>query len=506
MAKNKHYGSGLLFFVIAVLVALRILLFFYHFDYPVIDQSAYRQAHNMMIIRQYIREGTNLLLPKLDYIETGGYVHGGLGYAMLEFPLYQGIVAFLCRPFNDYPDIFARLVSILSTIVSGLFLFLISRKFFSDRISMLASSIFMFTPLVIFYSRAIMMEPLIMMFNLVALYLYIRWIDKGGLLLWSLAVIFGCLAFLHKPVYALVIFITILFYQHQKKGIKGLFDLDFILAMSTTAIITCMWFAHGSVINSLFPSHFMITFKSLRTWYFGSVSQRLSILYYLRIVARSAIFIFGIFGIILFIVSFRKWTATPRIFRIWLLSSIAYIFAFITLNAEHDYYQYPLIPIASIFQAIGIEEIIEHVKERKNRRNLLLAGIVLFLFSVNIMLSMDRFKPKEYSFYDVSKISSQFIPKRSMVLFIADIMHPDYFYISDTKGYFMNLPDVDISGLKTLIYSREIQYLVVAGKTADQLKNNLKEFKLLYDQPITRKFRVGRVWLDGTLLIYKIKN
>src|SRR5690606_32163881 len=125
------------------------------------------------------------------------------GWRMVEFPLFNIIHYTLVTTFpvvdpetvdqfshffdlnfnlSFQPPLFTfesygRLTSILSSLASIVFLYLITKRVANTQIAIITAFFFAFIPYNIFYSRVILPEPMMVTTALAAVYFFYRWLE-----------------------------------------------------------------------------------------------------------------------------------------------------------------------------------------------------------------------------------------------------------------------------------------------------------------------------------------
>src|SRR5947207_15186264 len=117
-----------LFFSLLILVLVGgFIVRLYRFDNPIADWHSWRQADTSSVSRNFVANGFDLLHPRMDNISN---VQSGLdnpqGYFFVEFPLYNAAQAGLFKLVGILTlEEWGRLISIISSTLSALFLYLI---------------------------------------------------------------------------------------------------------------------------------------------------------------------------------------------------------------------------------------------------------------------------------------------------------------------------------------------------------------------------------------------
>ena len=141
---------------------------------PLIDKQAWRQTDTAAIARNFYEEGYDLLYPRVDWRgNTPGFVE-------MNFPLYPFIVAAAYGVYGGVHEWLGRLISTLCSLAGGGLLFVFARRIFdSERVALWASFFFLFTPLSVYFGRAFMPEPLMLLLSVAALLLFDCWAENG---------------------------------------------------------------------------------------------------------------------------------------------------------------------------------------------------------------------------------------------------------------------------------------------------------------------------------------
>src|SRR5260221_63904 len=252
---TKRLGKSYLLILILILI-VGFLVRFYRFDNPIADWHSWRQADTSAVSRNFIKYGFDLLHPRMNNISN---VQSGLdnpqGYFFAEFPIYDAAQAGLFLLFHGLTlEEWGRLVTMLTSVFAGLFLFLIVSRNSSKTTGLLAAFFYMFIPYDIYYGRVILPDPSMTMAILGGIYFFDRWIDpkskiqdlrfksQSNIVYYSLAVVFSALAFLLKPV-ALFFTLPMLYLAWRKFGFKFLLRIDLwaFLVISVAPLAWWRW-------------------------------------------------------------------------------------------------------------------------------------------------------------------------------------------------------------------------------------------------------------------------
>ncbi len=438
--------------LLILILALGVILRVQHITDPLAEHHSWRQTQTAMIARNLHREGMNLWSPRVDFIfnETDLLV--------LEFPLYNAIVALLYRIFGLH-EIVGRLVSISFATGAAYFLYRFTRRFYGASIALFTILFFTLSPLSIFYGRAFMPEPLMLFTGIGALLYFHMWIEDGGRKNFTLALLFSIVTFLTKFSMAHLL-LPMVYLCWAKHGWEFVTRRSLYLFLALFLIPSAIWLLHASGSPNLNMS-----------WLFSTPDLIRSSEFYTRMLKRLrtdvlthvgfGLFLFGLF------LGMRK--KSEYLFDVWLASSLLFILVMGTGNYVHDYYQFPIIPIASIYigKAMGYLIKPQVLVEAGFRRHIgVVAAIGLLLAAGSESLRIVRpwygqEIPGLYPFVDLVKRT---IPAGEKVLISSASRDfapwdPRIMYAVDHKGW--NVPPVQLFGEIQRLRPRNVGYLVV---------------------------------------------
>src|SRR5258706_8262101 len=120
LLKQKIYFWHWLILIMAATFVLRL----YKVTSPLADWNSFRQGDTASVTREYVKHGVDFLHPKyhdLSNIQSGENNEGRdnvEGWRMVEFPLVNGLLAYLLRVF---PSLDLVIVSRLASVTASLF-------------------------------------------------------------------------------------------------------------------------------------------------------------------------------------------------------------------------------------------------------------------------------------------------------------------------------------------------------------------------------------------------
>ena len=206
---KTEYGADVIFsfvsrhknLIYSILVILILVASFFtrsgYLDEPLLNAHYFRQTQTATVAKNYYLDGIDLFHPKLDIFGVGEKQ-----ILVLEFPLYQAIVAIFSHVFG-YSDRIGRLVSIFFGLTGGYVLLLLVNKITKRKIFGLISLVFfMFSPLNIFFQQSFMIESTVIALQIFSLFTWWKFSEKGRNSWLLMSIVVTAAAFLQKSVYA----------------------------------------------------------------------------------------------------------------------------------------------------------------------------------------------------------------------------------------------------------------------------------------------------------------
>lgn len=335
--------------VILLFLSLAFLLRLYKFDNPIADWHSWRQADTSSVSRTFVEEDFNIFIPRyhdLSNVPSGRYDNPE-GYRFVEFPIYNALQAGLFNVFQTFTlEQWGRLVSILSSLIAAVFLYLVFAERKQRFLGLAASFFFLFIPFNIYYSRVILPDMMMAMAVLIATYLFQKWLNKSSTIFYLLSAVFLALAMLLKP-YALFFIIPLIYLANEKFG-KEFYKKPQLWVYSIIALVP---FVFWRVWMLNFPAGIPQS-----AWLLNGNDIRFRPSFFRWIfVERLTKLISGSLGVILLIAGVfslsnhkEKWFIAS-----FAASALLYVTVFATGNVQHDYYQILIMPAVSILLASG---------------------------------------------------------------------------------------------------------------------------------------------------------
>lgn len=395
--------------LLILLLILGFLVRFYKIDSPIADWHSWRQSDTAAVTRNFIKEGFNPFYPKGDDMSgIAEHPYPNVGHLrFVEFPVYN-IAVYPFYLLFGVNEISSRLVSVLFSLGSIIFLYFITRKYLGEVSGFLSAFIFAILPYNIFFSRTTLPEPTLVFFSLGMMYFVDRFIGEGKFFWWGF--IFTATAFLVKP--SAVFFALPLVYSVFKK--EGRFwplpskYLKFAAVALLPFLLWRLWILQTP--EGIPASNWLLNGDGIRfrpAFWWWIVSERIGHE------------ILGVTGAILF---FLGLLIRPKngnyFFHIWALSFFLYFIIFATGNVRHDYYQVIFVPIASIFVALGLINLIKGISGFIPRFWTLPLALLFLILMVYFSWTQikELYKINNPPIIEAGKKADQILPKEAVVV------------------------------------------------------------------------------------------
>lgn len=325
-----------------IILLLALVLRLYHITFPVGGWHSWRQADTAAIAKNFYENGYNIFYPQIDW---GG---NSIGYVESEFQLYPFLVS-VFYTITGVNDIWGRLFSILFSLATIYGLYLLVRKYISDKVALWSAFIYAILPFNIYFARAFMPESAMLMCTVWGIYWFSRWLDSSGTKYFVLSCLSITTAILLK-IPALYLGLPLLFLAHLKYG-KSLVKIKWLWLFALLVLLpVSIWYYHAHQI-------FIQTGLSFGIWGFGTdkwgnFNLILTPGFYndifLKSIAERHLTYTGFILLIIGLFIKRK-GKEEKLFDYWLLAVLIYFLIVARGNQVHDYYQLPFVLPAVVF-------------------------------------------------------------------------------------------------------------------------------------------------------------
>ena len=453
--------------ILIVLLVLGFSVRLYRFNNPIADWHSWKQTDVSAVSRNFVATGFDVLHPRIDDISN---VLSGKdnpnGYSFLSFPIYNVFQAGLFKTIGVLTlEEWGRMVTIVGSLFSALFLFLLVRKRFGRTAGLLTAFFFLFIPYSIYYSRVVLDDPLMVTFILGATYFFDKWLEKDKLSILNFhflaTLILTASAFLVKP-YGLVFTLPMIYLAYEKFGFGALKKWQLWIFLIVSVIPLILWrvwmlpFPEGIPANAWLFNGGNIRFKgAFFYWIFADRIGRLISGYW-----GIALIILGILG---------NYTKKNFLFLLsFVVSSLIYVTVIAKGNVQHDYYQILIIPSLTILMGVGAASLLGKADGyRKFVNYIVLLVVVLFTIFFGWYYVRDYFNINNPSIIIAGAAVDKLTPKNAKV--IANYEGDSTFlYQTKRKGwvsYERSLPELVKMGADYLVLANPTESDLNFGKT-----------------------------------------
>jgi len=337
-AKSRLQKRHLIFFILALAFVLRM----YNVWSPLIGIHQWRQCETAAMSRNYYEHGYRFAYPEITSSGTGPT------YAETEFPIYSFAVALLYKLFGVHESL-GRLVSVLCSLVTIYFLYLLVRRLADIHVALWACLFYAILPLNVFYGRTFQPESALLMSSALGIYFFARWVTSERVGHFALSCLFISLACLLK-IPTLYLGLPLLYLACLKFGKWTLGKWSLWLFVVVVLGALGLWYYHAHQLGAS-------SGLSFGTWQYGTdkwgnwglvVKYR----FWKRLIrdwiASRHLTWFG-FPFLFIGLWVKRRTREERLFDYWLAAAVVYFIIVAKGNYAHEYYQLPFILPAVVF-------------------------------------------------------------------------------------------------------------------------------------------------------------
>jgi len=381
----------------------------YKIDIPLADHHSWRQADTAAVARNFIKTSFDFFKPQIDnFIPLHLDVPNKERLFLVEPPIYNSLVAGVYSILGV--DIkWARMVSILFSLGSAFLLYLISKRFFGEKVGLLSAFFFSVLPYNIFYSRAVLPEPMIIFLTLSMFYFCLKWLETNSAVSYLLFAISSALSFTQKS-FPLFFFLPLFCLIFQKYNFSFLKQKKLYLWFLLSVLPFLLWRWWIGHYPQGIPGNL---------WLFNQNNIRFKGAFFYWIFAeRVGKLILGYWGLPLLVLGMvLKSKKEGLFFHAWFLSLLIFTCVFAAGNVTHDYYQIPLVPIFCIFMARGADLLLFDIPEKFSK----LLSRSLFVVCCLLLVAFSWYEVR--GFYNIQsgvdlagEAVDKLFPKEALVL------------------------------------------------------------------------------------------
>jgi len=400
-------------FLVGLILILGFAVRLYRFDSPIADWHSWRQADTSAVSRNFVKSGFDLLHPRFDDLSNvASGIDNPQGYRFVEFPIYNLFQAGLFTVFDGLTiEEWGRVVSILASLLSILFIYLIVKKHADNLSGLISAFFFAFLPYSIYYGRTILADQTMVAAILGGIYFFDLFLNgkSKSRLFFILSLIFTLAAFLLKP-YALFFTLPIIYLSFDKFRLSIFKKWYLWLYLILSIVPLFLWRAWMAQYPQGIP---------VSAWLFNEGNIRFTGSFFYWIFAdRIGRLILGFWGLFIFGLGFLK--ILPRkkflFFLSFLISSLFYLFVMARGNVQHDYYQILIIPTIAIYLGLGGSFLLTFKNTSKIMTRVLFVVFVLFSLAFSWFYVRDYFNIVNRSIVIAGEAVDKLVPKDAKVI------------------------------------------------------------------------------------------
>lgn len=456
-------SKNVVVFLFVCIATLSVGVRLWKINQPIADWHSFRQVDTASVAQIYTQRGIDLLHPRyhdLSNIQSGK--DNPEGWRMVEFPLYQGIAAFAYQVFPKIPiEIYLRLITILSSTLTGLMLGLMVMRRTSKLTGVATFLGYAILPYSIFYGRVVLPDPFMVFLGIFSLFLLDT---KDAEVSWIRVVISGvlaALALLVKPTGAFLLLPVLpLFFIRPLKATQL---MKFFLWGALAVVPLLLWRVWILQYPAGIPAFdWLLNQNGIRlkgAWFFWLFADRIGRL------------ILGYWGLIPFglgLIAIGK--KEGLFFRLFILGSLLYMIIIAGGNVQHDYYQILLLPVLCMYLAKGIS----FFWEQKNQNISVLWSRGLAIIALLFTFSFSWYTIRTYywinrpEIIEAGQMADKLLPKDAKVI-AAYNGDTTFLYQTKRSGWPLNF-DIDKK-----IAMGATAYVTVSTSDADLEMKDLAE-------------------------------
>jgi len=325
-----------------IVLAASLLIRLINIDIPLLEAADVRQIQTASISRFFYHNGIDILRSKLDFMP------GNTGYLILEFPLYNILLAAFYMLSGGVHEWIGRLLSIFFFTGSGIFVFLILRQLYDFRTALIGLIVYNLSPLGIIFSRAVMPDSEMLFFSTGAVYFLLYFVNSDKRWCFWLSSLFAMTALLVK-IQSFHIFLPLFFLIFYRQKFKCFIDYRNYLFALIASMPAVLWYARSALTCAVVSPDRTKLFQ-VANWFDPSLFLTPGL--YKDLLGITSGFLLTPVGFALFLLGLtvRVRQRIELVCFAWLGGVALYLFAFNALLWE-PYYYLSVLPVASIFIA-----------------------------------------------------------------------------------------------------------------------------------------------------------
>lgn len=438
-----------------------------HIGRPV-DLPNWHEFDYSSIARNFVREGSNFYLPRIDWRGDGP------GFTEMEMPLIPWIMAKLYLVFGVH-ELIGRVLSLLFSLCALFVFSCIARKFLPGPAALIATLFVVVSHEMLIVATAILPEALMLLCYLLAIYFFIDWYDRKTWFSFALAAgSFSTAMLVKSPATHLAIFFFI--WVVMKDGWRVFRMPGLYLFAALSFVPALVWYVHAASLWHQFHNSMGVSNED--HWIGLDMLRRPKVL--ANLISIDLVYVFGFGGFLVVLASVirsRLSTAVNRLALSWGLSVAIYLLVIMRTAGANwaAYYHVVAVPPVALLFGSGVYLVGAHQRLSWFRMLLWIS-----LPAVLLALALWAIERKDTShlpgvFHDLAAAQTHgFVLAVLIVLCYVVTVLCFSRYKSET-----NIADLQPAWLAPLVVIGCFTYFVTAGQL-------LLSTRTLFDQPSTQ--------------------
>jgi 4-amino-4-deoxy-L-arabinose transferase-like glycosyltransferase len=449
---------------------------------PILDHHAWRQADTASIARNFYRERFNIFYPQVD--ARGALEHGYVetGLELLAF-LVAGISTLTGFHYET-----GRLLSAIFFVGSNLLVWGFVSRRYGERCGLVAAFLYAFAfPLSLFIERAFMNESLLIFLSFVCLRSAQSYLDRQSRTSIAVLVMASSLIAAVKLPYLIVWAPVVgLFIERDGRRAAGRWELWSM--MLTNLVVAGAWYTHANRLAGTTGLTFGMFDKLFDpavvfSWSFPwLIFERL-----MKDVLEPVGFLGVVVGLWV-VLRDRRWCEILGI-----VGFGAYLLLVAKGNASHDYYQLPLMPIATVLAAVGLVRLSELLGQgRPERRDRLLAAALGLAVVASFVRAASAHSWYEFDHGELTACRSvQSLSDAGDRVMIIGQGSPQFLFCIDRKGWVLGAHEADETRVRNTWHEGARLAVLLHALDAPEIRRWLTDNgRLLLSTPTLEMYRL----------------
>jgi len=428
-----------------------------------LEFTDWKEIDHLNIARGYMHHGYNILKPEVPWLADPPRI------TAMELPLVPYITSLLFALFG-YNIFTARILTILAFLVVIFFVFKLVQRELGNMTAILAALASAIMPLYHPFGFILYSEPWIIALTVYTIYQFAEWLEKEKKSS-AIKAIVGFSLTIGLKVTAMYILIPIVWilYRRYHFNIKAYFKYIFLGILGL--VVPVAWYSYA----------YYLTFHSVDVFgifqghnKFQTFTMLSDYNWYLTMFDRLSVWILGgKIGLILCVVGLISAFLIKKthLFYAYLIAIAAYFVIVAEGQMDTPYRQLTIIPVFSVFVAIGAISLLTGVSlvfKRLTKSNIFSNPIFILVVSIIIVISMlkskyneifEKHEARDLKRYELSQQIIKFKTPQTKIIAAGEYtihvggydVSPVIYYYSETQGWTLKNGDWEMGKVDSLI-------------------------------------------------------